>query len=390
MKTRRASRATKTRAPEPRTTPNGAAGARPHEDDERRITGPLLAWYRKHRRDLPWRRTQDPYAVWVSEMMLQQTQVATVRDYYERWMKRFPTVAALAKADEDDVLHAWQGLGYYSRARNLRNGARAVVTEHGGRVPNTVEALRALPGIGPYSAGAIASIAYGVRAALVDGNVVRVLCRLFGLRGDPSRGPLKSELWRLAERLVPEDAPGDFNQALMELGATTCTPRSPRCDACPLARECVAHRDGVALELPELPARDAPIPVARAAAVVWRRGRVLVIQVPDDAARWRGMWQFPNTDVRAGETPAHAAERALREAVALDAHAGEAAFTVRHTVTRYRITLDVHPCTSTKGAPRAVGCRAFAWTSPEELDALAMPAAHRRIAKTLRTGDGAG
>ncbi|HEX4512340.1 MAG TPA: A/G-specific adenine glycosylase [Polyangiaceae bacterium] len=384
MKTARASRATKPRTAKSRTTTtSGAAGARPHGDDERRIAGPLLAWYRKYRRDLPWRRTQDPYAVWVSEMMLQQTQVATVRDYYERWMKRFPTVAALARSDEDDVLHAWQGLGYYSRARNLRNGARAVVTEHGGRVPSTVEALRALPGIGPYSAGAIASIAYGVRAALVDGNVVRVLCRLFGLRGDPSRGPLKNDLWRLAERLVPEDAPGDFNQALMELGATTCTPRSPNCDACPLSRECVAHRDGTVRELPELPKRDAPVTVARAAAVVWRRGRVLVIQVPDDAARWRGMWQFPNTDVLPDETTAHAAERALREAVALDSRAGERALSVRHTVTRYRITLDVHPCTSTKGTLRAVGCRAFSWAVPAELDALAMPAAHRRIAKTL-------
>ncbi|HVW29355.1 MAG TPA: A/G-specific adenine glycosylase [Polyangiaceae bacterium] len=346
----------------------------------------LLPWYDRARRDLPWRKTRDPYAVWVSEMMLQQTQVATVLDYYARWMRRFPTVRALADAAEDDVLHAWQGLGYYSRARNLWRGARAVVAEHGGSIPRTAAALRALPGIGPYSAGAIASIAFGERAPLVDGNVVRVLCRAFGLRGDPTRNPLKAELWNIAGRLVPEERPGDFNQALMELGATVCTPRTPRCDDCPLRQSCVAHSKGLVERLPELPKRTETISVARAAAVVERAGKVLCVRVRADAPRWAGMWQMPNADVAANETAESAASRAVHEAAGLDAKSGERLLSVRHSVTHYRITLDVFRCEARRGTARAVGGGAVDWVAPAELDALAMPSAHRRIAKFLAAG----
>ncbi len=345
----------------------------------------LLDWYDANRRDLPWRRTRDPYAVWVSEMMLQQTQVATVVGYYTRWMERFPTIHALADATEDDVLHAWQGLGYYSRARNLWRGARAVVADHAGRLPRTADALRALPGIGPYSAGAIASIAHGQREPLVDGNVVRVLCRVFGLRGDPSRGALRANLWEIAGQLVPEERPGDFNQALMELGATVCTARAPRCDACPLAKKCIAMRQGVVGELPESRSRPAAIAVARAAAVVRRGPRVLCVQVPDGAARWAGMWQFPNADCGSGEPPERAAERAVLEAVGLHVTAKRQAVTVRHSVTHHRITLDVHECAPERNGarPRAIACKAFAFEEPARLEALAMPAAHRRIARYL-------
>jgi A/G-specific adenine glycosylase len=346
----------------------------------------LLPWYDASRRDLPWRRTRDPYAVWVSEMMLQQTQVATVLGYYERWMRRFPTIHSLADAAEHDVLHAWQGLGYYSRARNLWRGAKAVVSDHGGKVPATAASLRSLPGIGPYSAGAIASIAFGERAAIVDGNIVRVLCRLFGLRGDPSKSPLKADLWKLAERLVPKERPGDFNQALMELGATVCTPRAPRCDACPMRKGCIAHREGSADALPELPKRSAPVVVARAAAVLERRGRVLCIRVAESASRWAGMWQFPNTDVARGEPGAEAAARSVREATGLPAAAGERLLTVRHSVTHHRITLDVFRCTAPRGTARALGCGEVNWFAPSALDELAMPSAHRRIATSLAAG----
>jgi A/G-specific adenine glycosylase len=343
----------------------------------------LLPWYDAHRRDLPWRRTKDPYAVWVSEMMLQQTQVATVIGYYERWMRRFPTVSALARAAEDDVLHAWQGLGYYSRARNLWRGARAVVAEHEGRVPCTPGALRALPGIGPYSAGAIASIAYGERAPLVDGNVVRVLCRVFGLGGDPSKSPLKTRLWELAGRLVPEDRPGDFNQALMELGATVCTPRTPRCEACPLAAACVARRSGTVEALPELPKRVETVAVRRAAAVVERRGRVLCAKTLDSAPRWAGMWQLPSADVEPDEAASATAARAVRAWAGLATEPGARLLTVRHSVTHHRITLDVFQCRPRPGAARPVDCSEVRWVPPAELDALAMPAAHRRIARFL-------
>jgi A/G-specific adenine glycosylase len=346
----------------------------------------LLDWYDVNRRDLPWRRTRDPYAIWVSEMMLQQTQVATVIAYHERWMRIFPTVSALARAEEDDVLHAWQGLGYYSRARNLWRGAQAVVRDHDGRVPRSVEELRSLPGIGPYSAGAIASIAHGARAAIVDGNVIRVLSRLFGLRGDPSRMPLKADLWARAEALVPEDRPGDFNQAMMELGATVCSPKTPRCAACPLAKRCVAHATGVETELPELAKRKETVAVARAACTVFRRERVLVVQVPETASRSAGMWQFPNTDVGARETAEAAAARAVREAVGLSVSALEATRVVRHSVTHHRISLEVFRATSTKGTPSPVACRGFAWATAEDLRALAMPAAHRKIAHALAAG----
>jgi A/G-specific adenine glycosylase len=354
-------------------------------DGERRaIARELLSWYGHNRRDLPWRKSPEPYAVWVSEVMLQQTQVDTVRGYFERWMKRFPSVRALAKANEADVLHAWQGLGYYSRARNLWRGAQAVVSEHRGVVPETLESLLSLPGIGPYSAGAILSIAHGKRAPIVDGNVTRVLARLFGLRGDPTRAPLKAEIWALAGELVPAERPGDFNQAMMELGATVCAPRSPACSACPVARRCAARREGLAAILPELPKRRATVDVARAAAVVRRGQAVLAVQVPGDATRWASMWQFPNTDVAAGEAPESAARRIVKESLGLDLEKGEPLLVVRHAVTHHRITLDVfdYAAPPVRGVPRVKA--SMAWKRPEELDALAMPSAHRRIAKALQ------
>src|SRR5690606_30073469 len=270
----------------------------------------LLEWYRAHRRELPWRRDADPYAVWVSEMMLQQTQVATVIPFFERWLKLFPNVNALAEADEAEVLHAWQGLGYYSRARNLLKGARAVVDRHHGEVPSDVEALRALPGVGPYTAGAIASIAHGQAAPIVDGNVIRVLSRVYALAGNPTRAEPKRKLWALAEALVPADSPGDFNQALMELGATRCTPRKPACVSCPIAEACLARAQGRVEEYPEAPARPKVTQVAMLAAVLWRGRRVLVGKLRTEAPRWAGMWQFPNAE---HDVAAQSSEERLRQ-----------------------------------------------------------------------------
>jgi A/G-specific adenine glycosylase len=341
----------------------------------------LLAWYRRHRRDLPWRRTRDPYAVWVSEVMLQQTQVATVLPYFERWMQRFPSVCALAAASDHDVLREWEGLGYYSRARRLLAGARAVMESHAGRLPDDVDQLRALPGIGPYSAGAIASIGFGRREPVVDGNVVRVLCRLFGLRGDPARAPLKGELWRIARALVPEDAAGDHNQALMELGATLCAPRSPSCDACPVASECAARARGWAAELPELAKRAKPELVHAVAGVVAERGRVLLVKLPEAAPRWAGLWQFPTLEVAAGDGVESALRRALREQAGLAIEAGALLTVVRHTVTRFRITLDAFSCRKL-GNP-APAHLAVVWKRPGELADLPMASPQRRIAEHL-------
>jgi A/G-specific adenine glycosylase len=335
----------------------------------------LLRFYDRSARTLPWRGTRDPYAVLVSEVMLQQTQVKTVLRYFDAWMRRFPTLGALAAADEADVLHAWQGLGYYSRARRLQQAARAVVDRHGGRMPSTREELLALPGIGEYSAGAVSSIAFGLPEPLVDGNVVRVLTRLFGLRGDPGRAPLKARLWALARELVSGKRPGDFNQALMELGATVCTPRTPRCAECPVARACVAREKGLASRLPELPERRAATEVRSVAVVVRSGSRVLLRRVPDDAARWAGLFTFPFVELRDGEAPSRGAERAARE-VGLRITPGERVDVVRHTITRFRITLEVLEATSHRGTPRA-GAR---FVDAKGFAELAMPAPHRKLA----------
>jgi A/G-specific adenine glycosylase len=349
-----------------------------------RIIPPLLEWYDGAHRDLPFRRTRDPYAIWVSEVMLQQTQVKTVLPYFQRWMERFPSLAALAAADEDQVLHAWQGLGYYSRARSLLKAARAAAERFDGELPRSVDALLSLPGIGPYSAGAIASIAFNQRVPVVDGNVVRVLCRVFELTGDPRRAPLKNELWRRAAELVPQDRPGDFNQAIMELGATICTPRRPKCAECPIRTLCRARASGRAESLPELPEAPAPTEVPMAAALVRQRGRWAVVQLSAHAKRWASMWQFPNVELAPAETLEAGVRRAARELAGIDAEPQQELCVIKHTVTRFRITLTAYSC-------RFREKRSFdpervvqvAWKRPSELAALAMPAAHRRLSRVL-------
>jgi A/G-specific adenine glycosylase len=309
--------------------------------------------------------------------MLQQTQVKTVLGYYQRWMQRFPTLSALAAAEDADVLHAWQGLGYYSRARRLLSGARAVVEKHGGELPRSPEALLALPGIGPYSAGAIASIAFGLPEPIVDGNVVRVLCRLFALRGDPAKAPLKQRLWSLARELVPADKPSEFNQSLMELGATICTPSSPRCPECPVAKHCRGLSLGIERELPELAKRKAPTELRTAAAYVRRGDAVLLRQLPADAPRWAGLWVLPFAELSATETPELGAARALRE-LELNGSSIGVLREARHTITRFRITLSVVECKLTARAPRAA-----AFFTRAEIERRALPAVHSRLVTAL-------
>lgn len=266
----------------------------------------VVDFYRRHQRDLPWRRTRDPYAIWVSEIMLQQTRVATVIPYWERWMTRFPTVAALAAAPLDDVLAAWAGLGYYSRARNLHAGARWVAGERAGEVPRTADGLRAVPGIGPYTAGAIASIAWGERAPLVDGNVARVLARVHAVEDDVKGAAGQRRIWALAGALMAAldagDHAGELNQGLMELGATVCTPTAPTCPTCPLSGQCAARAAGRQDQLPRLPARKAAAELPELAAVaLWieRRGQVLLARRPAGGL-YGGLWELPQgADARA-------------------------------------------------------------------------------------------
>lgn len=343
--------------------------------EPRRIQEKLLAWYDRNRRDLPWRRTRDPYAIWVSEVMLQQTQVKTVIGRYAHFLRRFPTVRALARARESDVLHAWQGLGYYSRARRLHQAAQAMHERHQGRVPADHQALLGLPGVGAYSAGAVASIAFGERVPVVDGNVIRVLARLFALRGDPGRAPLRMRLWEIAAELVSKSRPGDFNQALMELGATLCTPRDPDCTRCPLRRECRGLEQGSVRTLPEIPARERATAVRVAAAVVRRSDSVLVVREPDDALRWAGLDVFPYVTLGSKEPSERGALRAARRH-GVPARAGTPLGTLRYTITRFRMTLDAFELRAGKGAKGR-------FHELDRLDELAMPAPHRRLAKLL-------
>jgi A/G-specific adenine glycosylase len=338
----------------------------------------LLRWYDVDRRDLPWRAAHgeapDPYRVWLSEVMLQQTRVETVRDYYRRWLERFPTLESLAEASLDEVLRAWEGLGYYSRARNFHRAVREVAERYGGRVPDEPEAFRALPGVGRYTAGAVMSIAFGREAPLVDGNVRRVFARWLD---EPD--PAESTLWSLAEALVPGERPGDLNQALMELGATVCTPRSPRCPTCPVREWCGAYATGTQ---EERPARRAAKPLPRedvATAVVEDAGRLLLVRRPVDA-RLGGMWEFPGTVRRPGERTAAAAERGLRAGLGVEVRAGEAVGVVEHTFSHLRAWYHAVRCEHTGGDPRALGWDAWAWVPPAELQRYALPVAQRKIA----------
>ena len=252
----------------------------------------LLRWFERQRRDLPWRRTRDPYAIWVSEIMLQQTQVAAVVPYYERFLARFPTVHELAAADEDQVLRVWEGLGYYRRARQLHDAARRVVQQYGGRFPRELAAARSLPGIGRYTAGAILSIAFDERHPVLEGNTVRLYSRLLAYRDDPHSAAGQRRLWDFAAEILPNRQVGALNQALMELGSTICRPRAPACDACPLAVLCPTQAHGWQQEIPRAKRRPDYEQVHETAVVVRRRGKVLLRRCGPDE-RWAGLWDFP-------------------------------------------------------------------------------------------------
>jgi A/G-specific adenine glycosylase len=337
----------------------------------------LLRWYDRHRRELPWRRTDDPYRVWVSEVMLQQTTVKTATPYYESFLKRFPTLQALAEEPEEEVLAAWSGLGYYHRARNLHRGAQHVAERHGGRFPRTLEAALAVPGVGLYTASAILSIAYGQALPVVDGNVRRVLARLLALRGPEYRkdGPY----YNRAEELLDRERPGDWNQALMELGATVCTPRNPGCGACPLRTQCRARSLGLVDELPEGRARRAPVDVTVAAALVERGGKVLLVRRPEGRLLGR-MWEVPQTSLESRGLADLARE--LEERHGLRVVPGALAVRARHAITFRRITLEGYRARLEPPAPRDP--ERFLWVRPEEVATLPVSSSTRKLLKGLR------
>jgi A/G-specific adenine glycosylase len=305
------------------------------------VAAALSAWFRRHRRDLPWRRQRDPYRVWVSEIMLQQTTVKAVVPYFERFMRRFPDVRRLARARASDVLASWSGLGYYRRARYLHAAAARVVARHGGRVPSRRDELLALPGVGRYTAGAILSIAYGLPEPILDGNVTRVLCRLAGERRNPRRTEVAARLWEEARLLVEAAAaPGDLNEALMELGATVCTPAAPRCSACPVARPCVARATGRQAMIPPPRVRGRTLRVRQRAALIERDGRLLLRRRPATGLM-DGLWEVPLLAAAAGGRRRVAGGTGRLDAGGPPIRLGARVGTVRHTVTYRRFEVEI-------------------------------------------------
>ncbi len=345
----------------------------------------LRAWYKTHARDLPWRRSRDPYLVWISEIMLQQTQVATVEAYFLRFRKAFPTIRALAAADEQDVLRHWEGLGYYRRARQLHAAAKVLADEHRGQFPADPEVVRTLPGIGRYTAGAILSIAFDAREPILEANTIRLFCRLLAYRGQSMSSEAQRLLWAMAEAVLPRREVGTFNQALMELGSQVCSPTAPKCDQCPVAALCEARRLGLQTAVPALKPKKKFEDVHEVALIVRHRGCVLLLRRPE-GGRWAGLWDFPRYQMDHQEEPAlrNRLREKLRAQTGIDAAIERHQKRLKHGVTRFRITLD---CYSARlvGAGKAAGkVPELRWTRPEELNKYPLCTTGRKLAALIR------
>ncbi|MBL7161094.1 MAG: A/G-specific adenine glycosylase [Anaerolineales bacterium] len=342
----------------------------------------LLNWYAENARDLPWRGLADPYAIWVSEIMLQQTRVETVIPYFERWMERFPDIRVLAEASQQDVLNLWEGLGYYSRVRNLHRAAQIVVDQHHGELPADVQSLKSLPGIGSYTAAAIASIVFGLNEAALDGNIRRVLACLFDVSEPLGSSEGERRLWDLAREHLPPGQAEEYNQALMELGATICTPRAPKCDLCPVSEICKARQLGVQAQRP-VRKKKAGIPHHTVtAAVIHRNGHVLIAQRPEGGLLG-GMWEFPGGKTEPGETLKACLKREICEELGVDIEVGEPLGIFQHAYTHFRITLHAFRSTLLAGEPQLLDHTDIYWARPSELSDYPMGKIDRQIADLL-------
>jgi A/G-specific adenine glycosylase len=342
----------------------------------------LLAWFDRQARPLPWRRDRDPYRIWVSEVMLQQTTVAAVGPRFEQFLERFPDVRSLAAAEEQDVLKVWEGLGYYGRARNLHRAARKLVEEHGGVLPDDPKVWAELPGVGRYILGAVLSQAFDRRLPIVEANTKRVLCRLFAQAGDVTSSPVQAWLWETAEAILPKKRVGDFNQALMELGALVCTPQGPDCPKCPLKAECLARREGIQERIPRKPDRPATVAVREVCVVARHGGRVLLARRPV-GGRWANMWEFPRAVVEKGESH-DAAARKLIASLGLNAEPGRELMTLRYGVTRFRMTMVCLEANARTKAFRSAYYEEGRWLRPAELAEFPVSSAQRKLAAALQ------
>lgn len=371
----------------------------PHQRKIKAIVANLLDWYPKNARDLPWRRTSDPYGVFVSEIMLQQTQVQTVLPYWQRWMKALPDIRSLAQASPEKIHKLWEGLGYYTRVRNLQKAAQIILHEHGGRFPECYEQVLALPGVGRYTAGAICSIAFNQPAPILDGNVMRVLARLYAIEGNPRDKATNAQFWQLAEELVQAAAPRNcshLNQSLMELGALVCTPKQPRCLLCPVAELCQARRQNRVEELPHAAPRPSPTARRFAAFVLSHKARFLVQQRPAGIVNAH-LWEFPNIELPVSANGALSNKTAALSEKALQAAAHqvlgfkptslETLCTIKHSITRYRITLEAFRVLSSPDIPATDLPSSIVsttrWLSLRDLAQLPFTSAHKKILSLL-------
>lgn len=346
----------------------------------------LIAWYRRSARSMPWRKTRDPYRIWLSEIMLQQTRVEQAIPYYERFTERFPDVQALALAERDEVLKLWEGLGYYSRARNLHKAAGQIVDRHDGTFPDSYDELIALQGIGPYTAAAVMSIAFDRPHAVVDGNVIRVISRLFAIDDDVRTSGIQKEIGDLAHRLLDRKHPADHNQAMMELGATICTPIQPQCHSCPLQESCVAYHEHRTAELPyKSPAKKRPHHQIAVGVIRDDHDRVLIARRPDEAMLG-GLWEFPGGKRENGEALTETVQRELFEELGADVTVDREPFEViHHAYSHFTITLHAFFAHLRKGSnpPRPHNGEPLRWVQPSDLDDYAFPKANRKITDTL-------
>lgn len=343
----------------------------------------LLEWYDRKAADLPWRRTHDAYPIWLSEVMLQQTQVETVKPYYARFLAAYPAVQDLAAAPLSDVLKLWEGLGYYSRARNLQRAAQVVTEEYNGVFPQSVEGLQALPGVGRYTAGAIASIAFGIRAPVLDGNVIRVFARLLDMDADVTLPATKATLWKQAEDWLPETRPGDYNQALMELGRVVCKPRNPLCSECPIQAHCKAYAHGTQDQRPVKKAKAATPHYDVTAGMIWNEaGELLIAQRPLEGLLG-GLWEFPGGKVEPGETLPECLKRELREELGIEVEVGELFTVVQHGFTHFKITLHAFTCRYVSGEPQKLGVNDWAWVKPQDLAHYSFGKADRQVIRAM-------
>jgi A/G-specific adenine glycosylase len=353
--------------------------------DLKRIRRALTGWYDRHRRNLPWRDTQDPYAIWISEIMLQQTRVETVVPYFLRFLARFPNAETLARAPLGEVLKVWENLGYYTRARNLHKAAGEIVERFGGRIPADLEEILRLPGIGRYTAGAILSIAFGRDVPAIDGNVRRVISRLFAVEESVDDAATRKRIEELVGTLVPKRDPGRFNQALMELGAVCCTPKTPACPACPLQDDCRARVQGLAHRLPVRGKKKA-IPHREVVSAVIRdgNGRLLIVQRPARGLLG-SLWKFPGGILNPEEPPEEGLARIAREELGIEIGVGSPLAAVKHAYTHFRITLTAFSCTLREGIPTGSPWR---WAGTGELEELPFSKADRRIARSVAPATG--